>query len=339
LHEQLIERLEPQASRLDRGTVIRMMELLGQALGDIKAGLDGRLQLELTVVKVTQPHLDLSLEGLDARLRRLEEGAAPVASDTPTAPTRVAPATATPATPTPPGPHDAAPASVAEEAPASVAEEAPASVAEEAPASVAEEAPATDEPASVAEEPARVADNGPMPAPPLEEEPAPPLDDEPAPPLDDEPAPPPGDDPAPPPEGPAPQAAESPAPQTAAPLLQRAQESWPQIIERLGSHSPPAASMLRGGRPCAERGGRITIAVGAQFNRDRLAESGNAAVVAGAVSEVLHQAVTVSFEVDASLVEQPAAAPERGRGLSIDEAIALSQEKLGARLIDDENGR
>jgi DNA polymerase-3 subunit gamma/tau len=322
LHEQLIERLEPQASRLDRGTVIRMMELLGQALGDIKAGLDGRLQLELTVVKVTQPHLDLSLEGLDARLRRLEEGAAPVASDTPTAPTRVAPATATPATPTPPGPHDAAPASVAEEAPASVAEEAPAT---DEPASVAEG------PASVAEEPARVADNGPMPAPPLEEEPAPP--------LDDEPAPPPGDDPAPPPEGPAPQAAESPAPQTAAPLLQRAQESWPQIIERLGSHSPPAASMLRGGRPCAERGGRITIAVGAQFNRDRLAESGNAAVVAGAVSEVLHQAVTVSFEVDASLVEQPAAAPERGRGLSIDEAIALSQEKLGARLIDDENGR
>ena len=71
LHEQLIERLEPQASRLDPGIVIRLMELLGQALGEIKAGLDGRLQLELALVKVTRPQFDLSLEGLDARLRQV----------------------------------------------------------------------------------------------------------------------------------------------------------------------------------------------------------------------------------------------------------------------------
>ncbi|GEM_PF-91101 len=351
LHEQLIERLEPQASRLDRGTVIRMMELLGQALGDIKAGLDGRLQLELTVVKVTQPHLDLSLEALDARLRRLEEGAAPVEPATAAAPARVAPTAVVPAAPTSAASRDAAPTPVAEKASAPVAEK----------------TPATARPTPLETEPAPVADSEPMPAPPLAEKPAPPPDDDAAPPLDEEPAPPLEEEPAPPPDyepaspldddaappldepGPPPvesgtQSDEPAAPSvttqpSSAPLLQRAQESWPQILERLGSHSPPAASMLRGGRPCAERGGRITIAVGAQFNRDRLAESGNAAVVAGAVSEVLHQAVTVAFEVDASLVEQPAAAPERGRGLSIDEAIALSQEKLGARLIDDQNGR
>ncbi|MBM3147764.1 MAG: hypothetical protein FJ000_07710 [Actinobacteria bacterium] len=201
-----------------------------------------------------------------------------------------------------------------------------------------EKAPAPEEPAPLEEEPVAPA-LGDEAAPPLDDDAAPPLDEEPAPALGDEAAPPLEEEPAPQAEESAPQSAEPPAPQAVGSLLQRAQESWPRVLERLGSYSPPAASMLRGGRPCAEQAGRITIAVGAQFNRDRLAEPGNAAVVAGAVSEIVHQAVTVSFEVDASLVEQPAAAPERGRGLSIDEAIALSQEKLGARLIDDENGR
>jgi len=344
LHEQLIERLEPQASRLDRGTVIRMMELLGQALGDIKAGLDGRLQLELTVVKVTQPHLDLSLEGLDARLQRLEGGAPPLAPASAPRP-RPAASAAAPAGPSPAAAAPPAATAAAEDgspaSPPEASDETPPRTSAAAPPFEESPAPVEESPSSVEEEPAAAHDGPPPvdePAPPLEEEPAPPFSDESVPAPDDESVPPP-DEPGPPFDEPAQSIAESPAPPSVAPLLQRVQEDWPRILERLGMHSPPAASMLRGGRPSAERAGRITIAVGAQFNRDRLAEPGNAAVVAGAISEVLERAVTVAFEVDASLAERPAPPPERGHGLSIDEAIALSQEKLGARLIDDENGR
>ena len=72
LHPSAIARLQPQAHQFTPAALIRFMDLLGHAQSEIKAGLDGRLQLELALVKLTRPHLELSLEGLDERLRRLE---------------------------------------------------------------------------------------------------------------------------------------------------------------------------------------------------------------------------------------------------------------------------
>lgn len=72
LHERSIRQLEPQAHQLSPGALVHFMDLLGQAQSEIKGGLDGRLQLELVLVKLTRPQTDLSPQALDERLRRLE---------------------------------------------------------------------------------------------------------------------------------------------------------------------------------------------------------------------------------------------------------------------------
>lgn len=135
-----------------------------------------------------------------------------------------------------------------------------------------------------------------------------------------------------------PQAEASPPAPATGPLAAAAAERWDEIGRRLQSYSAPAAAMLRDGQPTNEREGRLTIAVGAQFNRDKLAEPATAALVAGAIAEVLGRPVTVAFEVDATLLERQPVVEDRSRGLTIDEAIALSREKLGARLLDEESG-
>jgi DNA polymerase-3 subunit gamma/tau len=84
LHPGAVALLEPQAHQLSSAALVRFMDLLGHAQGEIKAGLDARLQLELALVKLTRPHLDLSLESLDERLQRLEEGRGPAAAPAPT---------------------------------------------------------------------------------------------------------------------------------------------------------------------------------------------------------------------------------------------------------------
>jgi DNA polymerase III subunit gamma/tau len=67
-----LERLTAQANQLDERQLIHVIETLGQAQGEIKAGLDARLQLELALVKATRPQLDHTVAGLEERLRRLE---------------------------------------------------------------------------------------------------------------------------------------------------------------------------------------------------------------------------------------------------------------------------
>ncbi|MEI6725082.1 MAG: DNA polymerase III subunit gamma/tau [Actinomycetes bacterium] len=72
LDEQLLTRLLPQANNLSPREVVYFIERLGDAQREIRDGLDPRLQLELALVKVTQPQLDHSAEALEERLRRLE---------------------------------------------------------------------------------------------------------------------------------------------------------------------------------------------------------------------------------------------------------------------------
>jgi DNA polymerase-3 subunit gamma/tau len=66
--------LKSQAERVDAGVLVRMLELLGEAMEAVRAGADARTRLELSLVKAAKPALDASTGALLARLERLERG-------------------------------------------------------------------------------------------------------------------------------------------------------------------------------------------------------------------------------------------------------------------------
>jgi DNA polymerase-3 subunit gamma/tau len=64
--------LKAQAERVDARVLVRMLELLGEAMEAVRAGADARTRLELSLVKASKPELDSSMSALLARLERLE---------------------------------------------------------------------------------------------------------------------------------------------------------------------------------------------------------------------------------------------------------------------------
>jgi DNA polymerase-3 subunit gamma/tau len=111
------ERLAEQAARVGPAAVVRLLELVADALRAMKDGADARTQLELALIKAARPEHDPSLRALMTRVERLE-GRAPA----PTAPVHrpEEPATAAgraaqepAAAPQPPAPQGEAPAVVA----------------------------------------------------------------------------------------------------------------------------------------------------------------------------------------------------------------------------------
>ena len=74
LDDQRVAELLQQANQFDQRELVYLIEKLGQAQSEIKAGLDARLQLELALVKVMRPQVDHSASALEERLRRLEAG-------------------------------------------------------------------------------------------------------------------------------------------------------------------------------------------------------------------------------------------------------------------------
>jgi DNA polymerase III subunit gamma/tau len=70
--EETKEALREQANQLPEPTVLRLIDLLGAAIDDMRQGGDPRLPLELAIVKVTRPHADLSRESLAHRVEILE---------------------------------------------------------------------------------------------------------------------------------------------------------------------------------------------------------------------------------------------------------------------------
>ena len=65
-------RLAEQAARVPVAALTRLLDLLAAALEALKAGADGRTQLELALVKAATPHVDASTQALLARVERLE---------------------------------------------------------------------------------------------------------------------------------------------------------------------------------------------------------------------------------------------------------------------------
>jgi DNA polymerase-3 subunit gamma/tau len=119
------ERLAAQAAALGRTDVVRLLDLLSDALEALASGAQARIQLELALVKAAAPEVDPSARALLARIDRLEAqlaGGAPTAAPAPAAaappPSPPAPSPAPPAAapaPSAPAPSPAPPAAEAPE--------------------------------------------------------------------------------------------------------------------------------------------------------------------------------------------------------------------------------
>jgi DNA polymerase III subunit gamma/tau len=66
------DRLATQAERLSQGEIIRAIELLAAAIAAVKDGSEPHLQLEVALLKATQPQADHSLQALMFRIDQLE---------------------------------------------------------------------------------------------------------------------------------------------------------------------------------------------------------------------------------------------------------------------------
>jgi len=86
------ERLAEQARRVPGASLVRLLDLLAEALRTVKDGADARTRLEAALVKAAAPEVDPAARALTARIERLEAalagGAAP--AQTPTAAAREA---------------------------------------------------------------------------------------------------------------------------------------------------------------------------------------------------------------------------------------------------------
>src|ERR671920_277581 len=66
------ERLAQQAERLSQGEILRTIDFLAAAIAAVKDGSEPRIQLEMALLKATQPQADLSLQALMFRIEQLE---------------------------------------------------------------------------------------------------------------------------------------------------------------------------------------------------------------------------------------------------------------------------
>lgn len=105
---EVIERWQDVAGRLPAASVMRSIDLLGEALVKLREGRDERMMLELAVLKLTRPELDDRPEGLLRRLERLERArpVPPAPDPAASAPVVTAPVVSTPVVTAPDAPTD-----------------------------------------------------------------------------------------------------------------------------------------------------------------------------------------------------------------------------------------
>jgi DNA polymerase III subunit gamma/tau len=66
------DRLAQQAGGLSQGEILRAIDFLAAAIAAVKDGSEPRIQLEMALLKATQPQADLSLQALMFRIEQLE---------------------------------------------------------------------------------------------------------------------------------------------------------------------------------------------------------------------------------------------------------------------------
>jgi DNA polymerase-3 subunit gamma/tau len=66
------DRLAQQAERMSQGEILRAIDFLAAAIAAVKDGSEPRIQLEMALLKATQPQADLSLQALMFRIEQLE---------------------------------------------------------------------------------------------------------------------------------------------------------------------------------------------------------------------------------------------------------------------------
>ena len=86
--------LASQADRLSQGEILRAIDFLAAAIAAVKDGSEPRIQLEMALLKATQPQADLSLQALMFRIDQLESalGGESAAPSQPVAPQEQRPA-------------------------------------------------------------------------------------------------------------------------------------------------------------------------------------------------------------------------------------------------------
>ena len=94
------DRLADQGGRISQGEILRAIDFLAAAIAAVKDGSEPRIQLEMALLKATQPQADLSLQALMFRIDQLERAVGVAPADD------VAPAEEPPA---PPRAHRQAP--------------------------------------------------------------------------------------------------------------------------------------------------------------------------------------------------------------------------------------
>src|SRR3954465_10571615 len=80
------DRLAAQADRFSQGEILRAIDFLAAAIAAVKDGSEPRIQLEMALLKATQPQADLSLQALMFRIDQLEAALGVAPAEAPTAP-------------------------------------------------------------------------------------------------------------------------------------------------------------------------------------------------------------------------------------------------------------
>ncbi len=297
------DRLAGQADRLSQGDVLRAIDLLAAALAAVKDGSEPRLQLELALLKATQPQADQSLQALMHRIDRLEAALAggarpatpppvsspapartePVSAPAPPEPAASAPATAPiappqrtiPAEPMSPAPAQSTaapqPTAPAEPAPPASLEPSTAPSASPEPAqaspppSPSEQAPASAPPAPRVAVTASAGGSGAAAA--VEDEPV--GEPEPAPAIDE----------------------------PAALDLERVTMLWPAVADAIREQNGMVAALLAEAVPTAIEGGRLTIQFPADAAFSKKKAEANRELVTGALRSLGGHAIAVAFEL------------------------------------------
>ncbi len=335
LGDARLHKVQEQANNLRPAELVRLIELLGDAQSEIKAGLDGRLQLELALVKATKPQVDLSPDGLEERLRRLEaaSGRRPVAGGTPGAPPPVGDA----ATRVEPGVRDeggdagaASVGAVSAVPPATDVASGP-----EPPAAPGPTAPP--EPAAAGEPSATTAEPSSDSAAPSARAPSPEAE---APSAAAEPEASQGpaaaaasasDATAPEPAGPAPQHL---GPEH--PSLEKLKRGWNLVLQQLERRDATLYGALKEARPTELAHGVLTVAVPSEFALRKVREPANTEMLTTALHEVSGGAFAVEYVVNER--ERAAAAPPPApqKSLSLAEKVKMVEQTLDARVLPED---